>query len=96
MQSNALPVVPIETMPISPVMPTDHVPFSCLVHRGQYCLSCYCMPTEALLDLAAPPVMATEADAEAFILPVSATEASSKAPAFPVAAMDAVLANCQV
>ncbi|RXN22494.1 integrin alpha-M-like protein [Labeo rohita] len=51
------------------------------------------MPTGAFPELAASPVMATEANAEAFIffiLPVPATEASSKPPAFPVASTDTI------
>ncbi|KAL1265423.1 hypothetical protein QQF64_003450 [Cirrhinus molitorella] len=83
--SNALSVLPIETMPISPVMPTDSV---LLCH-----VSSILMPPEALFELAAPPVMATEADAEAFILPALAIEASCKLTAFPLASKDVIPAS---
>ncbi|RXN22994.1 proteoglycan 4-like protein [Labeo rohita] len=87
--SNSLPVLPIETMPEIPVMPTDCVHI-CHVSSTEGDTACHVVPPEALLEPAAPPVMATEANAVAIILPVMATEASSRPPALPDASTDAI------
>ncbi len=62
-QNNALPVLPIQTKLMSPVLSTVCIP------------ACHVMSTEALPKLAASPVMATEASSKQPVFPVASTDA---------------------